>query len=130
MYNEEKYIREKIGQKNPFSVPEGYFDQLAEQVMAQLPDKDVIKSAETVVLKPKRHAKSKMVSLRPWLYAAASVVIVLVMSLSYYLHRDADTELQASSTEMSVSSEDSYINEAVDYAMLDNVEIYALLAEN
>jgi hypothetical protein len=127
---EEKYIREKIGQKNPFSVPEGYFDQLSEQVMAQLPERDFIKSEQTVTIKPQRHAKSKIVALRPWLYAAASVVIVLVMSLSYYFHRNAGTELQASTTVMPVSPEESYIDEAADYAMLDNVEIYAYLAEN
>ena len=38
MENEEKYIREKAGRENPFRVPEGYFEQLTERVMSQLPE--------------------------------------------------------------------------------------------
>lgn len=139
MNNEEKYIQEKLGQRNPFRVPEGYFDQLAEQVMARLPEQKVVQLPEqgaeeskpVVVELPKRRAKSKVVALRPWLYAAASVVIVVVMSLSFYFHRNAGAELQtATATTVSTTDDSSYIDEAVDYAMLDNVEIYALLAEN
>lgn len=33
MENEERYIKEKIGDKSPFRVPEDYFDQLASRVM-------------------------------------------------------------------------------------------------
>lgn len=113
---EEKYIQEKMGQRNPFRVPEGYFDQLADQVMAQLPE---------------RQRKSRVVALRPWLYAAASVVLVVVMSLTFYFHRHAGAEMQTAAVATAVSTEESsYIDEAADYAMLDNVEIYALLAEN
>ena len=27
MTNEEKYLKERVGQENPFRTPEGYFDQ-------------------------------------------------------------------------------------------------------
>ncbi len=29
----EKYIEEKVGKRNPFQVPEGYFEQFASQLM-------------------------------------------------------------------------------------------------
>ena len=111
MDSEEKYIKEKIGNSNPFVVPEGYFDQLAANVMAQLPE---------------RKAKSRRVSLRPLLYAAACVVAVVVMALSYLFNKHAaDTEQP-----VAVSSVDNtYIEEAADYVMLDNNEIYACLED-
>ena len=38
MTNNEDYIKKMVGKENPFRVPEGYFDQLAQQVMQALPD--------------------------------------------------------------------------------------------
>ena len=43
--NEEKYIEERVGKRNPFLVPDGYFDHLADQVMASLPEQPVQQAA-------------------------------------------------------------------------------------
>ena len=37
---EEKELFQKIGKENPFKVPEGYFENLTQQVMERLPEKD------------------------------------------------------------------------------------------
>ena len=50
--NEEKYIEERVGKRNPFRVPDGYFDQFPEQLMNSL---------------PKRQPKAKLIWLRPML---------------------------------------------------------------
>lgn len=47
--------------KQPFSVPEGYMENLADQVMSQLPERE---TAEPVRV-------SLMERMRPWLYLAA-----------------------------------------------------------
>ncbi|MBR1547567.1 MAG: hypothetical protein IJ637_02430 [Prevotella sp.] len=110
MNYEETYIREKIGQKNPFTVPKGYFDQLTSQVMSQLPEKN-------------NHV-ARRISLRPILMAAASVAAVLVIGLTVFFQ-------QQSSDEQALAAVDSsYIDDAADYAMLDNMEIYACLSDN
>ena len=54
MENEEKYIREKMGDKSPFRVPEGYFDQLASRVMSQLPEQTTIQPLEQ---QPRRQSR-------------------------------------------------------------------------
>lgn len=36
---EENELRKKYGAPNPFTVPEGYFENLAGKVMEQLPEK-------------------------------------------------------------------------------------------
>ena len=120
--NEEMYIQEKVGKRNSFRVPEGYFDNLTAQVMQNLPEQ------------PKRRAKS--VFMRPVFYAAASVCALLVAGAAWMWRPAADgtsaDTVQAQAVvqpqQQEVSGE--YMDEAVDYMMLDNHEIYAYLAEN
>ena len=125
MNYEEKEMQERFGKENPFRVPEGYFDQLTDRVMSQLPERD--QQAEQISLSDRR-PKSRLVALRPWLYAAACTVAVVVMGLTFYSH-DAVEEQPLASTSIT-NTESQYIDDAADYVMLDNAEIYACLAEN
>ena len=129
MNYEEKEMQERFGKGNPFRVPEGYFDQLSDRVMAQLPERE--QQAEQISLSD-RHPKSRLVALRPWLYAAACTVAVVVMGLTFYSHDVAEEQPLASTstTNTATNTESQYIDEAADYVMLDNAEIYACLAEN
>lgn len=103
MTEEEMFIRENIGQRNCFKVPEGYFEQMRNQVMEQLPEK-----------------KAKTSVLRPLMYAAACSVAALLLGVTYYMHQQTPEEVVAEST---------YMDEAADYAMIDNTDIYACLSE-
>ena len=129
MNYEEKEMQERFGKGNPFRVPEGYFDQLTDRVMAQLPERE--QKAEQISLSD-RHPKSRLVALRPWLYAAACTVAVVVMGLTFYSHDVAEEQPLASTstTNTTTNTESQYIDDAADYVMLDNAEIYACLAEN
>lgn len=122
MEQEEKILMEQFGRQNPFRVPEGYFDSLTERVMTQLPERDMTQQ-------PARKPKSRIVALRHWFYAAACIAVMAVMGITYYFHQTEPTQ-QVAATEISAPAPDnSYVEEAADYAMLDNVEIYAYLAE-
>lgn len=112
MINEEQYIKSRMNGKNPFQVPEGYFDRLTAEVMQQLPEQ------------PKR---SLMTRLRPWMYAAACVVAVLFTATIYFY--PADNQQQIAATANSTPA-DSYIDDVADYVMADNIAIYACLTEN
>ena len=122
--NEEMYIQEKVGKRNPFRVPEGYFDNLTAQVMSNLPEQ------------PKRRAKS--VFMRPAFYAvAASVCALLIAGAAWTWSQSAEvsspTAVQAKAVVAQPQQQDAsgeYMEEAADYMMLDNHEIYAYLAEN
>ena len=119
-HNDELYLKQTVGNRNPFRVPEGYFEQLTEQVMQQLP------------------ARAKKVQMRPWLYAAACSVLALAMGVSYYFLQSQSTSTDAApmaavAPAVSVTNEasdNSYFEDAADYVMLDNTEIYAYLSEN
>ena len=113
MMNEEQYIKSRMSGKNPFQVPEGYFDRLTAEVMRQLPEQ------------PKR---SLMVRLRPWMYVAACVVAVLFTATVYFF--TPDNSLQVATTANTTTNTDSYVDDVADYVMADNIAIYACLTEN
>jgi hypothetical protein len=108
MKNEELYISSRMGHENHFRVPEGYFDNFAERLMSELPER----------------RKPLMVRLRPWMYAAACFVGAVSLVAVYFHAPDnpADTHVA------SVSYAETYFDEAADYAMVDNQDIYACLS--
>lgn len=116
MMNEEQYIRSRMGNGNHFRVPDGYFDRLADSVMAQIPE-------ETKDTKPGR-----VVSMRPWLYAAACLLVAVLTATAYFLVPETTGQSVVATT--TVSASDTYVDEAADYVMADNNDIYACLASD
>ena len=57
---------DKLRKENPFTVPEGYFDNLTEQILSKIPEK-----SEEVKLPKVGKQVSLMERIRPWLYMAA-----------------------------------------------------------
>jgi len=114
---EEKYVREKLGQKNPFCVPDGYFEQLTLNVMSQLPEEKA-----TVVEMPKRRRW-----LRP-LVAAAACAAVMMVGVTAWQHR-SDAQQTEQQTVVAQTQSDDYFDHLADYAMVDNEDIYASLME-
>ena len=100
--------------KDPFLVPEGYFDSLTERVMKNIPESE----SQHVVYKRKPL----------WLNRVAAAVAVVVVSAGWYGYRIFDTPLQKEIAEH--VNEESYIaDDFADYAMLDHQDIYELLIE-
>jgi len=123
MSNEEKYLQSKMGTKNPFSVPEGYFDTLTEQVMQRLP-----KQVESVGDEQQK-GSAIVRMLRPLLYAAACICIG-IFGVALYQHLDNQTAEGVpviSHVGSTIEFNDAYLDEATDYAMYDNQDIYASL---
>ena len=115
--NEEKYIEERVGRRNPYQVPEGYFDAFASQLMEQLPE---------------RPAKACQVMIRRSVYIAAACIAALFISGAAWMFMsksEAQPQVAVQIAAQQESLEES-IDEAADYMMLDNHEIYALLSDN
>ncbi len=117
MTNEEKYLERHVGKKNPFRVPAGYFENLTAQVMEQLPEQA---GAKVVAMQP-----TLLERWRPVIYVAACLVIA-VLSFTVYLTQQEEDGGQPVVAEKTVSG-DQYFEEAADYAMIDNYDIYACL---
>jgi hypothetical protein len=112
--NEEKYIEEQVGRRNPFTVPEGYFDNFADQMMASLPE---------------RQSRAQHVWLRPMRYAAAVVCVLAMGAMAWFALSSSPDVHQPLQVEAVQVSGDAAFDEATDYAMIDNYDIYACLSE-
>ena len=130
----EELLKQKFGQENPFKVPEGYFDNFASNFMKQLPE-------ET----PKAVEVEMPVTKRTWITPmrrfaiAASFAAVLFGAATYYastgVNNDNATQAEMASstlknTETKSVQTDYMMEEMVDFAMIDNAEIYSYLIEN
>lgn len=125
--NEEKYIEEKVGKRNPFLVPDGYFDSFADRLMQQLPEQPLREVAASEERQPAR-----MVRMRRWLYAAACAVVLIVCAWVWQSLPDTSAVKQpvAQVAAQQEPTSDASFDEAADYLMLDNQDIYVYLAEN
>ncbi len=129
MTNEEKIIQENIGTKNPFLVPDDYFEQFAEQLMEKLPDKEqqsAHQSTLTVQRSPFTVHRSKL-----RIYLAAACLCVAIFSIAIYFNKTQQTTEQEPVTAAAAANsiDDDYMDQAADYVMLDNADIYACLSE-
>ena len=125
--NEEKYIEEKVGKRNPFLVPDGYFDSFADRLMQQLPEQPLREVAASEERQPAR-----MVRMRRWLYAAACAVVLIVSAWVWQSLPETSAVKQpvAQVAAQQEPTSDASFDEAADYLMLDNQDIYVYLAEN
>ena len=123
MTNDEKFIKEHVGNRTPFKVPKGYFEQLVPQVMSQLPE-----YPDRTLKLENEATEAKVIPLfekiRPILYIAATLFIA-VLTFSVYMQ----TMNKEAKQQLAVQEEinDDYFDEGADYVMLDNYDIYACL---
>ena len=137
-HNDELYLKQTVGNRNPFRVPDGYFEQLTEQVMQQLPDcEQTVAKQVDIAQQPVSQPRAKKVQMRPWFYAAACMALAMMMGVSYYFIQSESTATDAvpmaavaPAPTVAPAVDNSYIDEVADYVMMDNTEIYACLSEN
>lgn len=122
MVKEDKYIENQFGKVQPFKAPQGYLDNFADQFMAQLPDQ----AAKTVKT---QHAV--WFRMRPAMIAAASVLAVALTATIYFAKPFAGQQEQVFTTDQQTESSmsDGSVEETAFYSMIDNGDIYAILAD-
>jgi hypothetical protein len=124
----EKYVRSRMSRKEPFQVPEGYFDNLVGEIMAKLPEQKELDGAgqtdsrKVVPLTPSLYAR-----LRPVLYVAACLLVAVLSFAVYYADSDKKEGQQVATQ---YSYKDASIDEVADYMMADNSDIYACLTND
>lgn len=143
MMNEEKKINDIFGKENHFKVPEGYFDNFAEQMMAKIPMQEFDSPEETD--KNRQENKAKFIHLSLWrrlpLRKIAAVLAVTAMlggGVLYQLqqaekkhHALAHNETSAIESSHVTDGEDDAFEQMADYTMMDTQDFYAqLVAEN
>lgn len=122
MVKEDKYIENRFGKVQPFKAPQGYLDNFADQFMAQLPDQaaKIVKTQHAVWFR-----------MRPAMIAAASVLAVALTATVYFAKPFAGQQEQVFTTDQQTESSmsDGSVEETAFYSMIDNGDIYAILAD-
>lgn len=120
MSREERYLERTFGRENHFKVPDGYFDTLTDRLMSKLPEHEV----KVVRLQPSFRQRKRTAIL------AAASLLAAMFSLGVYLHtEDSEPHTQAVAATLQ-SADDSNLDVIADYAMMDNVAIYAYVSDN
>lgn len=129
MLKEERFIREKFGKKNPFSVPDGYFDSFADKLMEQLPE------PQAQVIEMRAESWWRKLPLRK-VAAIIGVAAFLGGGALFFAHNGGSGHAPMATNahhqvQPSKADYDGSFDQMADYAMLDNQDIYAtLVAEN
>lgn len=116
MDNVDSNIRKRVSQENPFKVPEGYFDSLTKRVMDNAIE----------------HAIEERPKFSIFVKISVCAVAACVAGLVFFMIPTDDSVLVSNLTsetseEMVVYDED-YQKDVMNYAMLDNDDVYAYLA--
>ena len=99
--NEEKILMERCGKANPFSMPQGYFEALPQQVMSRI------------------HQRQQRRRMWRWAIAAVMTGCIFTVGMMFQNRSTADT----------LTADDQYIEEMLDYSMMNNVDIAYYLTE-
>lgn len=108
--------------ENPFSVPEGYFDNLAQRMIDNLP-------AHEVRMIPTEEKKKS----RNWLQwarygAAAAVVAVVCMAGLHFTNNEPAAQTPVAAASTASYSTDENIDAMADYIMADDQDLYAYIS--
>lgn len=105
--------------KEPFTVPEGYFEQLTARVM---------KRVEREAARPR--AMELPHATRQWQRAGAAAAIVAIMALAGYGIASPGDDPEREATGPHATENAVYtVDEVADYAMLDHQDIYEIISE-
>ena len=121
MNREEEFLEKRFGRQASFKVPEGYFENFASEIMDKLPARE----GRVIKMRPSLWRR-----YRPAMLIAASM-IAAIFSVNILLHKsNASMPETSQSEQVHKSSSYSAIDQAADYTMLDNEEIYAYVTED
>lgn len=116
------FDKEQLKQ-NPFKVPAGYFDTLNTRIMENVARQASAEKSEKPV-----QAKNVRMHVLRWA-AACACVLVIGVSAVLFTFKDTDTSEVPATAQQSFFTSDDAFNQAADYTMLDNHDMYQMLAE-
>ncbi len=136
METDERYIELRFGKKAPFKVPEGYLDNLTQSIISNVEaaGKEAVPAAPASV-------KSAAPTIGWWQryrhYVAAVACVAFVVggvsvwqALSTADASKAHVATAIHNSSYDASAYDSVSDEEINYSMLDNEDMYSLMASN
>ena len=106
-------LQKKYGKKNPYTVPEGYFDRFTEALMERLPEKEATTPPEVKLWD----------RVKPWVYMAA-----MFAGLMFTIRAFVGNTQEGNDANLS-DMPDEYIESIVNQTMMDDYELYQYLTD-
>ncbi|WP_077197264.1 hypothetical protein [Prevotella ihumii] len=128
----EEQLKTQYGNQRPFKVDEHYFDNISEQIFARIAEEEKAEAQQPkVTIKPIRR-------MRPLLVAASVVGLIACATITLNLINGKDNTAQGNKIakqqkakkELLQKEKQQEIEDAAEYMMIDEDEMYAYLAEN
>ena len=107
--------------RRPFTVPEGYFDNLTQNIMAALPEQESVYSTKITV--------TPWMRIRPYLYAAAAFAGIFFCIKAAVGINSRNNSAQLAITEETTIYSDEYIDSFLETAMIDDYTLYYTLVD-
>jgi len=131
MNDVENKIEKTFGKENPFSVPDGYFDNFTERLMAKLPEESNVVSMDTSRTSKTSPTTSTRRKWIGWVSAVAAIFVgaVFYMEFTQKTTGNSDTNM-VNTTGVYANTAQSYdeYEEVMDYTLNDNSDVYAYLS--
>ena len=121
MEKERLYRIDEHEPRRPFTVPEGYFENLTQDIMASLPEQESIYSTKIIV--------TPWMRIRPYLYAAAAFVGIFFCIKAAVGINSRNNAAQMAQTEETTIYSDEYIDSFLETAMIDDYTLYYTLVD-
>ena len=117
---EENKIISKVGTKNPFKVPDGYFTDFTQELMNKLPEKEILYANQEVTLWQR---------VKPWIYMTA-LFCGIMLSVRIFVDKPNKDEFPTISQSMIDSLSDEEWQIIIERSMIDEYTLYQFLTDN
>ena len=117
MGKEENILR-KVGTKNPFRVPEHYFENFTQELMSKLPEQESMQPVLELTLWQR---------VKPWVYMAA-MFCGIMLSVRIFVGEPKKDEFPITQAEAEILPEEEWEN-FIRRAFTDDYETYQFLTE-
>ena len=116
---EENKIISKVGTKNPFKVPDGYFTDFTQELMNKLPEKEILYANQEVTLWQR---------VKPWIYMTAMFCGIMLSVRIFVSEPPKQEEFPITYIEAESLSDEEW--EIIsDGSMIEDYELYNYLTE-
>ena len=114
---EENSLLKKVGTKNPFQVPDRYFEEFTAELMNKLPEKEFFTLDTPITLWQR---------VKPWAYMAARFCGIM-LSVKIFVGNPEQDDFPIITQAETESFTDQDWEHIVKHSMIDDYELYELL---
>ena len=114
----EENILKKVGTKNPFQVPDHYFEEVTQEIMSKLPEKEPM---------PMMAEPTLWERVKPWVYMTA-MFCGIMLSVRIFVGQPQKDNFPITRSEAEMLSDEEWEN-LVRRNLFDNYNIYEYLTE-